>query len=298
MHSYELAQLSARARSDPFGKIRGLIETMITRLEKEAAEEATQKAFCDEEQSESKAKQADLSGKLDKTLARIEKAEADKALLTQAVKAIEAEVANTAMNQAEATKARQDAHAEFLAASKDFQDSAAAVSKAIEVLTEYYSSASASFVQLSVGPALGGAKSDVGSTIVSVLEVAEADFTQLLAEAEAAENEDQRAYDELKQSNEVLTATKNQEAKGKEAEIKNLEVALGNYQDDKETTGSELDAVLSYIDKLKPQCATKVMSYSEKKARREQEIGGLKEALTILAAESDSPAFLQIARRA
>merc|ERR1719395_111426 len=82
-HSFRLVQLVARARSDPFGKIRGLIEDMITALEKEAAEEATQKAFCDEETSESKAKQADLTGKLDKTNARIEQAEADKAKLQQ-----------------------------------------------------------------------------------------------------------------------------------------------------------------------------------------------------------------------
>merc|ERR1719321_1442680 len=74
-NSYALAQLASRARSDPFGKIRGLIEEMIAKLTDEAAEEADQKSFCDEETSESKAKQADLSGKLDKVSARISKAE-------------------------------------------------------------------------------------------------------------------------------------------------------------------------------------------------------------------------------
>ena len=51
--------------------------------------------------------------------------------------------------QAEATKVRQEEHAEYLKASKDFKDSAAAVAKAIDVLNEYYSSAS--FVQASSG---------------------------------------------------------------------------------------------------------------------------------------------------
>ena len=50
--------------------------------DKEAAEEADQKSFCDEEIGESKSKQADLTGKLDKTSARIQKAEADKAKLS------------------------------------------------------------------------------------------------------------------------------------------------------------------------------------------------------------------------
>ena len=35
---------------------------------------------------------------------------------------------------------------------------------------------------------------------------------------------------------------------------------LLNYKEDKETTGKELDAVLAYLDKLKPQCETKVTS--------------------------------------
>ena len=62
--SYALMQLVASAQSDPFGKIRGLIEEMIAKLTKEAAEEADQKSFCDEEISESKAKQVPNGEKL------------------------------------------------------------------------------------------------------------------------------------------------------------------------------------------------------------------------------------------
>ena len=43
---------------------------MIARLEKEAAEEADAKAFCDTETSKSKAKQADLTAKSDKSQVR------------------------------------------------------------------------------------------------------------------------------------------------------------------------------------------------------------------------------------
>jgi len=285
-HSYALAQLAARARTDPFGKIRGLVEEMIAKLTKEAAEEADQKSFCDEEMSESKAKQADLSGKLDKTTARISKAEADKAKLQEEIKLLENELAEMDAGQAEATKTRQEEHEEYLKSSKDFKDSAAAVAKAIDVLSEYYNSAS--FVQVAArqAPALGGAKSDVGSTIVSVLEVAESDFTSLLAEAEADESSAVEAYEKLTQENAVTKATKNGAVKAKSSEVKQLEVALGNYKENKATTTDELDAVLAYLDKLKPQCETKVMSYGERKAKREQEIAGLKEALTILSGEA------------
>merc|ERR1719453_2158954 len=177
-HSYALMQLLASAQSDPFGKIRGLIEEMIAKLTKEASEEADQKSFCDEEMSESKAKQADLSGKLDKTTSRIAKAEADKAKLQEEIKMLENEIAEMDAGQAEATTVRQEEHAEYLQASKDYKDSAA-VAKAIDVLSEYYNSAA--FVQVAArqAPDLGGAKGAVGSTIVSVLEVAESDFTSM-----------------------------------------------------------------------------------------------------------------------
>merc|ERR1719218_552615 len=209
-------QLVASARSDPFGKIRGLIEDMIAKLTKEAAEEADQKSFCDEEITESKAKQADLSGKLDKTTARISKAEAGKAKLLEEIKMLETEISEMDAGQAEATKVRQEEHEEYLKASKDFKDSAAAVAKAIGVLSEYYGSA---FVQVSARqPSFGGAKGDVGSTIVSVLEVAESDFTSLLAESEADESAAQESYDKLTQENAVTKATKTGDVKAKNSE--------------------------------------------------------------------------------
>merc|ERR1719287_57726 len=229
-HSYAFAQLVASARSDPFGKVRGLIEDMIAKLTKEAAEEADQKSFCDEEIGESKSKQADLTGKLDKTSARIQKAEADKAKLLEDIKTLESEIAEIDAGQAEATANRQKEHEEYVKSSTDFKDSAAAVAKAIDVLSEYYSSAA--FVQVSSKqPEFGGASGDVGSTIVSVLEVAESDFTTLLAETEADEESAQTAYDKLTQENAITKTTKQGDVKGKTNEVKQLEVALGNYKE-------------------------------------------------------------------
>lgn len=121
--------------------------------------------------SESKAKQADLTGKLDKTSARIDQATATTAQLQQAIKKLEGEVAEMDAAEAEATKVRQGEHADYLKASSDFKLSAEAVAKAMEVLNNYYSSASLLQIRSTTNqPEFGGAKGDVGSTIVSVLE--------------------------------------------------------------------------------------------------------------------------------
>merc|ERR1719281_317744 len=123
------------------------------------------------------------------------------------------------------------------------------------VLSEYYGKAA--FVQVkknakqpSFGSKTGG---DTASTILGILEVSASDFTRLLAEAQ-----------------------------GKESEMKSLTVALSHHNEDYKMVEKEYGAVMDYLDKLKPECETKVMSYAEKKARREAEIEGLKEALGII----------------
>merc|ERR1719152_1076289 len=223
---------------------------------------------------------------LDKLQARIDGAESTIAELTESIKTLEAEVAEIDKAQAEATKIRTTEHEDYLSASKDFKDSAEAVAKAIEVLKNFYEG---SFIQVSAKtdmkskqPEFGGAKSDIAHTIISVLEMSEEDFTTLLAESEATEDEAAKAYAKLTDENKMSKVTKETEAKGKASEVKSLTVQLGHSKEDHASVSSELDAVLAYIDKLKPQCEEKAMSYEEKKAKREAEIAGLKEALEIL----------------
>jgi len=282
-HVYALSQIASEAQAGgPFDKVMGMIESMIDRLMKEAAEESDAKAFCDTEIEKSRTKQKELSSKSDMHSVRIEKGAAAKAKLASQIKALQEEVADIDAGQSEATALRQKQNAEYQKSSSEFKQSADAVANAIQTLEAYYSGGAFVQMKTQAGPEFGGAKSDIGTTIVEMLEVAESDFTRLLAESESSERSSQSAYDELSQKNSVAKAAKLAEAKGKQGEVKSLELNLLNYKEDKESTLKELDAVLTYLDKLKPQCQTKVMSYSERKARREQEIAGLKEALTIL----------------
>merc|ERR1719161_2291958 len=263
---FAFSQLVSAAQSDPFGKVRGLIESMIDRLTKEAAEEADAKSFCDAETSKSKKKQEELTAQSDMHSARIEKATANKAELLEQIKALEKSIAEMDASQAEATKLRSEEHEAYLQASSDQKQSAEAVANAIQVLSDYYSQGSFLQVSAKVGqaPEFNSQKTDVAGTIMSMLEVAESDFTQLLAESEAEESSAQEAYDKLTHENKVARAAATTDAKGKQ-----LETSLLNYKEDHATTSKELDAVLAYFEKLKPQCETKVMSYAERKARRE-----------------------------
>merc|ERR1719247_1330984 len=273
---------------DPFVKIRGLIEDMIAKLLKEAQEEATQKAFCDEEMGKSNTAIKEKSLTLDKLQSRIDKASARKAELTEAVKALEAEIAELDAATAEATKIRTEEHETYLKASKDFGDAAAATEKAIKVLKDFYDNAS--LIQTSImtkaakarAPEFGSAKSGAGDAIISILEMSNEDFVKLHSETETNEAEAAETFEKLMNDNTASKAAKQAEVKASLSEIKSLTVALENNGEDHSMTSSELAAVNEYLEKLKPQCEEKVMSYAEKKARREAEIAGLKEALEIL----------------
>jgi len=288
-HSTMLVALAYRASADPFIKVRSMIESMMQKLLQEAAEEATQKAFCDEEIGKSKKSQADKEESLAKTQARIDKADAATAKLSELVATLSQEVAEIDASVADATAVREKEKADFVKAEKDMSESEEACAAAISVLREYYEGAS--LVQLKAG-SKSRAKGD-SSGILGVLEIAESDFAKLLAEARSAEEAAIIAYNTMTQENKMLKATKEVDVKGKQSELKSLKTSTADYNEDKEGVSGELNAVLDYLDKLKPQCETKGPSYAERKAEREAEIQGLKEALDILAADG-VPTFLQI----
>merc|ERR1719198_639549 len=61
-----------RFGSDPFAKVTGLISDMIARLEAEAEADATEKAYCDKELSETNAKKDDKDAEIAKLTTQID----------------------------------------------------------------------------------------------------------------------------------------------------------------------------------------------------------------------------------
>merc|ERR1719428_2025781 len=165
-------------------------------------------------------------------------------------------------------------------------------------LKDYYGEIG-SFVQVSHkqpqgAPALGGAKKDSGNVIVGMLETMGQEFAKTAADLEASEHEAVEAYKKLSQENAVAKNAKETEIIGAKSEIATLDVAIGHSSDDKKMTEKELAAVHEYVLSLKPTCYGRVVSYAERKAKRDAEIEGLKEAVQIL--EESSPSLLQLRR--
>merc|ERR1711948_155144 len=124
--------------------------------------------------------------------------------------------------------------------------------------------------------------SGAGSSIVGILEVVESDFATNLAKEESEEADAQSSYEKTTQENKITKTTKDQDVKYKTQESKSLDTTVAEYSADREAANSELAAVLEYYAKIKERCIAKPETYEERKRRREAEITGLKEALSVL----------------
>jgi len=285
-HFPALAQLSMRmdaairaSAGDPFAKVKGLIQDMIETLEKEAEADATEKAFCDKELAETNAKKdaktteiKKLSTKIDQMTSRSEQLKGEVAELEKGLSAL-------AKAQAEMDKIRLEEKDEYTKAKAEMEAGIKGVQLALKVLRDYYAKDKAHASDE------GG-----GGGVIGLLEVCESDFSKGLIEMTSTEDAAQAAYDKETKENEIEKVTKEQDIKYKKEEATGLDKATAEATSDKAGVQEELDAVLEYLKGIEDRCIAKPESYEERVARRDAELAGLKEALTILESETS---FLQ-----
>jgi len=284
-NSPALAQLASRMSSamrlgvaageDPFAKVKGLITDMIATLESDAEADASHKAYCDKEMSATTAKKDELTAESDKLSTKIAQDKAASAKLKEESATLQKELAGMAKAKAEADQLRAEENTAFEKNSAEMKQGIEGVKKALQVLKEYYAK-----------DASHGSAGGAGSSIIGLLEVCESDFTKGLTEMTAEEESAAADYKAYVKEDEIATTMQQQDLKYKTKEAAGLDKNVAELSTDLSGVSDELAAVVSALDKLKEMCVAKAEPYAERKARRESEIAGLKEALTILEQET------------
>merc|ERR1719240_447733 len=269
-------RLGAAAGEDPFAKVEGLIKDMIATLESEAEADATQKAYCDKEISEATAKKDDLTAESNKLSTKIDQEKAASAKLKEEVATLQSELASMAKAMTEAATLRSEEKTAFEKNSAEMKEGIEGVKMALKVLKEYYAKNTPE----------GDASEGSASGIIGLLEVCESDFTKGLTEMTATEETAASEYEAYVKEDEIATVKKQQDVKYKTQEAAGLDKSVSELSTDLEAVTDELTAVLKGLEKLEEMCVAKAEPYAERKARRESEIAGLKEALTILEGQS------------
>jgi DNA repair exonuclease SbcCD ATPase subunit len=269
-------KLGAAAGEDPFAKVKSLITDMIATLESDAEADASHKAYCDKETSEATAKKDDLTAESDKLSTKIAQDKAASAKLKEEVATLQSELASMAKAKSEADKLRSEEKAAYDKNSAEMKQGIEGVKMALKVLKEYYAKDDKAH-EAAEGAASG---------IIGLLEVCESDFTKGLTEMTAQEESAAADYASYVKEDEIATTKKQQDVKYKTQEAAGLDKSVSELSTDLETVTDELSAVLETLKKLNEMCVAKAEPYAERKARRESEIAGLKEALEILEGEA------------
>merc|ERR1740130_1116878 len=293
LHSSMLTSLATQIGGDPFVKIQELIQRMLT----EAANESSQKGWCDKALGDARQKRDYTAEKLADLNGESAELEARRDTLVEELATLKTEIADL-------TKAQKDADAERKtekAENKETVDTANAgldaVKQAIQILDRFYKTAAQSKVEISLaqgpaddmpdsgfdsGEAYTGAQGTAGG-VIGMLEVIESDFVRTVKETE---KEQQAEDDHLKFTTETQSslAAKNmandEKTKAKDETVQSLSDASDGMKDKTTLLRNTIKELLE----LQPTCIDTGMSYKERVAAREQEIDSLQKALCIFVA--------------
>merc|ERR1719277_2463939 len=218
-----------------------------------------------------KPKKSELDTTIAKLTSKIDKSAARSSALKGEVAELEKELAALAKMQAEMDKIRQEELADFTVAKTELEQGLTGVRKALDVLRSYYGGAAAmiqeddgklsAFMQQPTPPETHEKASGAGGSIINILEVCESDFATNLAKEESEEADSAENYEKKTQENKVTKATKEQDAKYKTAEVAGLDKEISELSSDKDTSSTELAAVMEYYAKIKERCVAKPETY-------------------------------------
>eukprot|EP00746_Dinoflagellata_sp_MGD_P167621 gnl/MRDRNA2_/MRDRNA2_98403_c0_seq1.p1 gnl/MRDRNA2_/MRDRNA2_98403_c0~~gnl/MRDRNA2_/MRDRNA2_98403_c0_seq1.p1 ORF type:complete len:1374 (-),score=416.23 gnl/MRDRNA2_/MRDRNA2_98403_c0_seq1:2-4123(-) len=286
LHSKTLTDLSERASrvlqggtEDPFLEVKAMIQQLIEQMLQKAAEETTQKAYCDEELAKNEHTHTRLDREIRDSKIKVLELGAGMHKLKKEMKVTTSHLKQFREERAFDDEARRNASARNLAEANETQAAAKAVGAARVVLEEFMANNSApDFATFMGASGLG--------TALQILKDIQKQNADASAAAKNSESAEARAYHErsMERNSTIIAA---------ESDLNNANTTLSDYNNSRLDTLSELNHSLEQLDdtkqrkeELRPACLEESPSYEERKREREEEIAALREALDILPEES------------
>jgi len=304
LHSPALsvAALRVQASEDHFEKVRSIIKDIVSRLEAQAAAEATTKGYCDTEMAKAVSLRDAKNQEIESLTAQITEKEVLKARTQGEIAALSSAIADNMKAQKEATELRADEKKDNTNVMTDAKAGKAAVEYALQVLKQFYDGQGV-FVQTSAGYVPPNSdrsgktvedlapetfesgydgRQQASKGIIGLLEVILADFDRTHTTVDAAEATSAGEFQMFETAIEADTNQKTGDKATKEGEVTNLDDDLVQLQDQKKDAVKAHDLAISTLDGLKAMCVEGEETYEERVAKREKEIAALKEAHDIL----------------
>jgi len=298
--SKTLSNLMVKMTEDHFVKVRGMIKDMVAKLEADAAAEADQKSWCDDEMKKSTEARDEAIANMEGDLASKTSAESKIAKLKEEISELLGEIAELKKALNEATQLRATEAKDNAKTLADATAGLAGVTKAMKILKDFYDNAFIQMHKKYVPPKADASGKTVGDLapatfegemhgnqdaavgIIGQLAVIKSDFEGTIDATKSEEADSKEEFEAYKTESETDISEKEDSVKSKNGEKDTETANLSDYTDDLSDHTTDKANALQELAKLKPACVDTGSDYAEQVARRNQEIESLKNAYVIL----------------
>lgn len=183
------------------------------------------------------------------------------------------------------TQLRQEEKELFAKKEPETETGMEGVKSALRTLRDFYRS---SGLEVTSGERKGTAGGVIGR-----LEDVEADMAMSLSQMRSAEKSAETNFEKDMQDMKLEKVQKEKDISYKSSEAQRLDSELNSLNSDQESLQTEMGALMDFLKSLEAECLVTPESFAEKQAKKQQEIAGLKEALSALDATAETSALLQ-----
>jgi len=283
-------------------KVKTLVSELISRLQAEQANEATQQGWCQKSLTTARTKQENLKQTIDEVNGELTDNEVDSKLLAESLTDLAKEIAeaNSVQKATDATRAadkKQNAETVVEATA-----GLNALNQAVNVLSAFYNKAAKekdtkdagqskkvaaataandADAGFKGGDAYSGSQAASGG-ILAMLDVIKSDFTRTIKMTQKAEVDGKQDYDAFTDGSNTVIKEQTAIQKTKTLEKSNTDSKIGSLGRDLKKQTDSLVTIIQELIELQKSCIDTGMSYKERKERRAQETQALRKALCIL----------------
>jgi len=294
LKSVALSAVASRAGSDPFAKVKVLIQKLLERLLAESTAEATKKSFCDEELGKANQDRDYRLADAQDLNAELAVLEAKEDHLVAEIDALDTSISELKESLANADHTRKTDKAANLQTLSTAREGLRAIKEAIGVLKAFYKQAAKAKVGLlqaspvevdTQGPGFEGAytgKQEASSGIIGLLEVIKSDFERTISTTTASEKQAASEFVEFDRASKADIKAKETKKELDEEDLETSRTTIAQKTSDLKAAMDLLDGALQVLETLKPTCVDLTMPYETRVQKREEELAALKRALCIL----------------